>query len=215
MVVSAHADDEVLGAGGVVARHVAAGDEVRTLVVADCRSARSAGAAPPALLPAALEAARVLGAQVRFLGRQGMTLADDPELILNREIEAELAAFEPAVVYTHLAGDLNSDHRAVSRAVAVATRPFGAWCPERVLHFEVPSSTGWETPSTFSPNYFVDVTISFLDKKLEAMACYAEELRPPPHPRSLEGLRVRAAYWGQQCGCRYAEPFALMREVAR
>lgn len=216
LIVAAHADDEVLGAGGAIARHIAAGDAVRVLIAADCRTVRDPGA-EPALLPAAYEAARVLGGDaegVLFLGWRGMTLDRRPSLYLTQAIERRIAEFQPAVVYTHHAHDLNSDHRAVSQAVMVATRPFGAWQPERVLHFEVPSSTGWETPPTFAPNVYVDIS-DILDKKLEAMACYAEEMRPAPHPRSLEGLRTRAAYWGQQAGCRYAEPFMLMREVVR
>lgn len=216
MVICAHADDEVLGAGGAICRHVAQGDVVRGFILADCRTARTSHRAPPALHSAALEAAKVLGIEgVLFGGRRGMSLGEEPELPLVQAIEAELAAFQPEVVYTHHAGDLNSDHRAVSRAVMVATRPYGAHQPGRVLHFEVPSSTGWETPSTFAPNYFVALSGALLDTKLAAMACYKEELRPAPHPRSLEALRTRAAYWGQVCGAAYAEPFQLMREVLR
>ena len=212
LLVCAHADDEVLGAGGTLARHDMMGDAVRMLIVADCRTARDPEA-EPALAPAALQAAQVLGAEVRFLGWHGMRLDAGHLLPLIQGIEAELAAFRPSVVYTHHAHDLNSDHQAVSRAVMVATRPFLVCRPTRVLHFEVPSSTGWETPPTFAPNAFVELSKSMLAKKLEAMACYAQELRPAPHPRSFEALRARASYWGQQCGCRYAEPFMLMREV--
>lgn len=214
LVVSAHADDEVLGAGGAIARHVAAGDSVRVLILADCRSARDAYH-EPALLPAAKEAAAILGTELRFGGYPGMSLDAGPELRLVQFIEAQLAEYEPDAVYTHHAHDLNSDHRATSRAVMVATRPFGAWTPARVLHFEVPSSTGFETPSTFAPNVFVAIDKAALEKKLAAMACYSSEMRPAPHPRSLEALRSRAEYWGQQCGVRYAEPFMLMREVVR
>lgn len=215
MVIAAHADDEVLGAGGAIARHVAAGDAVRVVICADCRTARPGYTAPPTLPPAALEAARALGVEeVRFLCRGGMTL-EVLEQPLVREVEVEIELFKPALVYAHLGTDLNSDHRAVSRAVMVATRPFTPFTPGRVLHFEVPSSTGWETPASFSPNSFVALTEALLEKKLAAMACYAEELRPAPHPRSLEALRTRAAYWGQLCGATYAEPFQLMREVQR
>lgn len=216
LIVAAHADDEVLGAGGAIARHATAGDDVRVLIMADCRTARPDWRKPPALNAAAIEAAKVLGVSgVLFGERGGMTLDAGPELPLVQIIETELKLARPDVVYTHHAGDLNSDHRAVSHAVMVATRPFGAWTPELVLHFEVPSSTGWETPSAFAPNHFVALPAGILERKLAAMACYAEELRPAPHPRSIEGLRHRAAYWGQQCGVEYAEPFMLMREVVR
>lgn len=214
LIVCAHSDDEVLGAGGAIAHHVAAGDEVRVLIMADCRSARDAYH-QPALLPAAKEAAAILGITLRFGGYPGMSLDAGPELPLVQFIEGQLSDFKPAIVYTHNAGDLNSDHRAVSRAVMVATRPMGAWTPNRVLHFEVPSSTGWETPSTFAPNVFVALDEATLGRKLAAMECYREEMRPAPHPRSLEALRERAGYWGQIAGCRYAEPFMLMREIQR
>lgn len=214
LVVASHSDDEVLGAGGAISCHVAAGDEVHILIMADCRTARDPSRMPQ-IHPGALGAAGVLGAKLSFAGCRGMELDAPPEVRLTRIVEPSIADLRPSVVYTHHAHDLNSDHRAVSRAVMVATRPFGAWQPDRVLHFEVPSSTGWETPSAFAPNVFAELSEEHLAKKLEAMACYAEEMRLAPHPRSLEALRARASYWGQQAGCRYAEPFMLMREVMR
>ena len=50
MVIGAHPDDELLGAGGTLARHVLAGDEVHAVVVAD-----GAGSRYPAELASVLE----------------------------------------------------------------------------------------------------------------------------------------------------------------
>ena len=60
-VIAAHPDDELLGAGGTLARHVLAGDEVHAIVVAD-----GAGSRYPAELVSTLEkqarrAAEVIG----------------------------------------------------------------------------------------------------------------------------------------------------------
>ena len=44
------------------------------------------------------------------------------------------------------------------------------------------------------------------------MAAYESELREPPHPRSIAMLEVRAAFWGQQSGYRWAEAFDVVRE---
>ena len=41
VVIGAHPDDEILGAGGTLARHVKAGDEVHAIVVADGASSRA------------------------------------------------------------------------------------------------------------------------------------------------------------------------------
>lgn len=209
LVVAAHPDDELLGCGGTVARHVAQGDGVSVIIAADCMSARQGGEAH--LPDAAIRAARILGTEIRFLGLRGMTLS--PDLALNRLIDGAVREARPDVVYTHHAGDPNSDHRAVALATMIATRPMGEF-PRRVLSLETPSSTEWGWAQDFRPTYFVDVTET-IDRKLEAMACYGAELRPLPHPRGLEALRTRAAYWGQVAGCAYAEPFMLMREVVK
>ena len=53
------------------------------------------------------------------------------------------------------------------------------------------------------------------DRKLAAMACYQSEVRPYPHPRSLEALRNRAKAWGNQCCLDAAEVFMTVRRIVR
>jgi hypothetical protein len=52
-----------------------------------------------------------------------------------------------------------------------------------------------------------------LETKIAAMACYKEESRTFPHPRSPEALRNIAARWGSVAGCAAAEAFELIRSV--
>lgn len=216
LVIAAHPDDELLGLGGTVARHASDGDVVVAAVVSDGATSRYEGGADAALEDAGRRAADVLGLrEIRFLGLPDQRLDARPVLEVIKAVEAVVDEVRPEVVYTHHWGDVNRDHRVVAEAVSVACRPVGLHFPHRVLCFETPSSTEWSPPdpsAQFVPNHFVDITAT-LDRKLDAMRCYSTELRPPPHPRSLEALRARAAYWGQIVSCDYAEPFVLLREV--
>ena len=66
MAVVAHADVEVLGCGGTLRRHVLAGDEVWTIILADGETSRggiSADAAIAGREGAAKDAAAILGVQ--------------------------------------------------------------------------------------------------------------------------------------------------------
>lgn len=213
LILAAHPDDELLGCGGTVARHVDDGDHVAALIVADCASARDPSVAPT-LPPAAVLAAGALGGvELVFGGLHGLSLAQEARFV-RLAVEGAVRVFAPEVVYTHSPIDLNSDHRAVAEAALVACRPIGARFPRRVLAFETPSSTEWSSGGFFAPQVFVDISTT-IERKLAAMACYSAELREPPHPRGLDALRARAAYWGQVSGCRYAESFSLVREVWR
>jgi len=216
LCVVAHPDDEMLGVGGTLVRHADAGDYVTILILADCESARSADVRPE-LKPATHNAAALLIGpgistdQLEFGGFRGLTLREQIRAVTER-VEGVARRVKPDVVYTHFAGDLNSDHRAACEATVVATRPIGAHAPLRLLSFETPSSTEWTTSARFSPSSFVGIDI---ERKLAAMACYGAELREPPHPRNLEMLRARAVFWGQHAGLEHAEAFVLLREVAR
>lgn len=216
VVIAAHPDDEILGVGGTLARHQEAGDQVHAIIVSEGATARYADSAKVVLLDSTHRAAEVMGfASVVSLGLPDQRLDTISLLEVVQALEGKLSEIRADELYTHHSGDLNRDHRIVSEAVMVATRPIGDGYPRRILFFETPSSTEWSPPGAyppFQPNVFVDISTT-IDRKLAAMACYETELRPAPHPRSLMALRSRAAYWGQIVTRPYAEAFVLAREV--
>ena len=211
LVVSAHPDDETLGAGGTVARHARRGDEVWVCVLTD-------GRAPYGAAECTLRAADVLGVKkVVFLGFTDQRLDEGALLDVIRPLEQLVADFRPEVVYTLYGNDVNQDHRVAFNATMVATRPGSG--VRRVLAFEAASSTEWVPPfggNVFAPSVYVDITDT-LQAKVDAMRCYSDaresEVRPYPHPRSYEAIEVYAKRHGVECGLYAAEAFMLVREV--
>lgn len=216
VVIAAHPDDELLGAGGTLARHVRDGDEVHAIVVAD-----GAGSRYPAELVSSLEKqARRAGEVIGFTSLQFLQLPDQrldtiPLIELTQRLEGVLDEIGPDTVYTHFPEDVNTDHGLVARGAWTACRPYARPRVRKFAVFETPSSTewAWSMPGTdFLPSLFVDVTDT-LEAKIAAMECYETELRDYPHPRSSRALRERAAYWGSHIGRQAAEPFIVLREV--
>ena len=127
MIVAAHPDDEVLGAGGTAARRTAAGDDVAVLILGEGVTARYAtrDPAPRSLVVDIQERARRAG---EVLGVKDMRFAGLPDnrfdavdfLDIVKTVEARLDEFRPSTVYTHHAGDLNVDHRLAFQAVLTA-----------------------------------------------------------------------------------------------
>lgn len=216
LCIAAHPDDEILGVGGTLALRAAEGHEVTCVIVSEGASSRYPSGADEELRAAGRAAAAVLGArEPRFLGLRDQRLDALPILDVIRPLEEVVAELHPDEVYTHHWGDLNRDHRVVSEAAMVACRPASDAAPRRLYCFETPSSTEWSSTDPalqFAPNTFVDIGAT-VERKLQAMACYATEVRPHPHPRALDSLRARAAYWGQHACRAHAEPFVLVREI--
>lgn len=152
---------------------------------------------------------------MRFGGFPDQALETIPIITITQWIEQLSEDVQPEWVYTHHRGDINRDHQLVSEATLTAFRPYSARHTKRLFSFETPSATEWAGPysdHTFVPNVFFDVT-DHLAAKLAAVAEYDTELRPAPHPRSVEALATRAAHWGSVIGVAAAEPFALVREI--
>lgn len=195
LVIAAHPDDEVLGCGGTIARHVEQGDNVSVVILAegltsrderrDCQKRRDA---LEELKSAAAKANQLLGVQSLVLEALPDNRMDSCDLLdIVKQVELHIERVRPAIVYTHFYGDLNIDHRLAFQAVMTACRPAAASCPARLLCFEVPSSTEWQLAShnVFQPNWFVDISRT-LERKMAALEAYATEMKPWPHPRSPE-----------------------------
>ena len=222
-VISAHPDDESLGCGGTIARHIQMGDEVYVLILAEGITSRDANRKPEQRASELSELSRNAQEANKILGVTSLTIKPFPDnrmdsvefLDVVKEVESFLQEHRPSIVYTHHEGDLNLDHRLVHKAVAVASRPRPDNSVKTILFYEVPSSTEWQIPSSssiFIPNWFVNIEDT-LNKKLKALTKYHTERRPWPHARSVEAIEHLARWRGASVGLNAAEAFMLGRNI--
>lgn len=220
LVVAAHADDEVLGCGGTIAKHKSQGATVNVALLADgvfSRSKERIGANEDLRIrnSAARDANKILGVDQVIFGKFPDNRMDSVDLLdVVKYVEYLINEFRPDLVLTHHSNDLNIDHRVVSQAVCTACRPQKNCSVKSILFFEVPSSTEWQINSinAFSPHLFEDIT-DYLAKKNRALEVYSMEMRDWPHPRSIEGVTHLAKWRGATVGVDSAESFIVGRIV--
>ena len=215
LVVAAHPDDEVLGVGGTIPLIRARGGRVTVVIVTDGSSAQYAGDAE-----IGQQKNQSLQAAHQILGTDEVVRWDFPDMRLdtiehvelNRAFEILIGEHQFDTIFVHHAGDINLDHQLIHRSVLVAARPMPGQAVKSLLSYHVNSATDWGALSgtnVFSPNVFIDID-STIKTKLDALQCYAVELRDYPHPRSLEAVENRARVFGSEVGFRYAEAFQLL-----
>lgn len=219
LIVAAHPDDEALGCAGTIARHVAQGGTAKCVFMTNGVDARGEDDKESVRrAESAYGAARLLGCeQPELLDFPDNAMDSVPLISVVRAIERTIAEFCPDEVLTHHGGDLNVDHRITHHAVATACRPIAGQTVRQIRCFETLSSTEWSPVSTgpaFRPSVFVDIS-DYLEVKVAALDAYCQEMRPFPHPRSLEVVRAQAAFRGSSAGMRAAEAFELLRRIER
>jgi LmbE family N-acetylglucosaminyl deacetylase len=217
LVVVAHADDEVLGCGGAIAKHVAEGDRVHVVYMADGVGARGGDFE---IEVKKRNEARDLALQV--LGVTAWRAFQFPDnrmdsvalLDVVQTLEQVVREISPRVIYTHHFGDLNVDHRVTHQAVMTACRPLPGSPVREIYACEVMSNTEWTSPSLapFVPNAYVDITLHW-GVKLSALKAYELEMRSAPHSRSIPHLEYLARHRGSSIGVEAAEAFMVMRLI--
>ncbi len=215
LLVVAHPDDEVLGAGATIKKLTDAGHRVDLCIMCTDANARAFRPSDEELNSDLDESAKMLGIHAKFEGtfpNIKMNNADHLELV--QFIEKAIAASDADVVITHHPADTNNDHMHTSMACQAAVRFFQRRAEIKPLSefwfMEVLSSTEWSVNTSmnrFMPNTYVEVGKENIELKIKALATYRGVMRPYPHPRSPEAITGLAAYRGGQSGCNYAEAF--------
>lgn len=213
LIVVAHPDDEVLGAGGTAAALAEHGVSVRSCVLSARAEARRNRPSAHDLRSNILRAQEILGLGEPILGDfPNIHLNTVPHLELVQFIEAAIAETRADLIFTHHPSDLNNDHPQTSAACQAAARLFqrrsGVPQLKGLFFMEVLSATDWAFAGTdrFSPDTFYPIAQT-LDRKIMALRAYEGVMRPFPHPRSEEVIRALAAYRGGQAGLLNAEAF--------
>jgi LmbE family N-acetylglucosaminyl deacetylase len=189
----AHPDDVEVGAGGLVAKLVAAGAKV-TLQVASIPNRYEIRRAEATRAAAHLGVTLVLPPEDRETRVEELPMHE-----LVARFERELAIVDPELVILHQAHDVHHDHLVVHRAALAALRRSRA----DILVYATRLPPGAPPPP---PTCVVDITSS-IDTKLAAIAEHTSQFSPGfPETR-----RDVARALGHTYGVAYAEVFEVLR----
>lgn len=217
LVVAAHPDDELLGAGGTLIKHKESGDIIYCLILGEGVMSRTGSdmGEVSKLQSESQKVGKIIGFKEIYFSNFPDNSFDTVSLLsVAKEVEKYLEKVKPDVVYTHFENDLNVDHRVVFRAVLTASRPCNGNCPKAIYTFETLSSTEWQSKNgqLFRPNKYVGIE-GVIEQKIMAMREYKGEIRKYPHPRSPEGIKILASFRGLESGLKFAEAFEVVREI--
>ena len=218
IVIAPHPDDETLGCGGTILRHIARGDEVHWLIVTSMTE--EAGYSLDEIDNRAKTISEV-SRLYKFtstieLGYQTGALESLPRSNIIQSLGSIFKAINPDTLYIPFPGDVHSDHQISYSCAEVCSKTFR--CPSlmKVLTYEVPSETDFSFNPTivgFQPNTFTDIG-PYLDKKIEILNCYDTEIEDSPFPRSETSVRALATTRGSMVGRVAAEAFMTLRDIS-
>jgi|Deesub1362A_J573_1020465.scaffolds.fasta_scaffold00162_43 LmbE family N-acetylglucosaminyl deacetylase len=199
LVIAPHPDDESLGCGGSIIKHVNSGSRVKVIFLTDGDSGDFNGIYGKEYVSlrraSAGEALMILGVRdYEFWGYKDRGVATVSEEITDRLRQA-IKGFSPDLIYVPSPFEVHPDHRTAS---VIGWRIFKE-TGVRVIFYEVIVA--------LYPNILVDIT-SEIEKKKEAIRCYHTELYYNDYLSCIEGLnRFRTFTLPKEM--RFAEGFVL------
>lgn len=208
LVIVPHGDDEVLGFGGTIHKHVKNEDFVYVCFLRKAYDRRS-----QAQTVQTIDAKNIL----RYYDHTNLDLlpVDFTELNVNTlsRIENYLCKINPDILYLPHEGDVHQDHKMTHEYIRIATRIHGPAPISKIYAGEILSSTYNSFACNFLPNHFVHLTLDDIEVKQKALKCYTNEIQLFPHPRSEEGIMVQAKSRGMESGSLYAEAYITLRSI--
>lgn len=215
LLVVAHPDDEVLGAGATIKKLTDKDNIVDVCIMCTEAKARAFRPKDNELNDDTDAALSMLGVRRKYEGTfPNIEMNNSTHLSLVQFIEKAIIASNCDIIITHHPADTNNDHMHTSMACQAAIRLFQRRVEVEPLKefwfMEVLSSTEWSVNTSmnrFQPNTFIEIGEDNINVKIAALATYRDVMRSYPHPRSSEAIKGLAAYRGAQSGCNYAEAF--------
>ncbi len=212
LVVAVHPDDETLGCGGTLLKHRADGDEIHWLIATETNNADMTERRDSEID----RVDKLYG--FNSVNRLGL-LTTKVDTYGTSELVAKISSIinkvKPNIIYLPFKGDAHSDHKHIFDAAYSCTKSFRYPFIKKIYMMEVLSETEFSASvkgGHFIPNVFIDIS-KYLDKKVEIMNVYKDEMGAHPFPRSEKNIKALATYRGTTSGCQYAESFMLLKEI--
>ena len=220
LVIASHPDDEAIGCGASIARHIDEGDKVCIITLTNGVNSRDDVQTKDAQErnEAAVNSINSLGAKWLGSGDFPDNKMDSIPLIdVVKFSESVKESFYPDIIYVHSPTDLNIDHRIAASATLTAYRPQPNEKYSEIRFFEISSSTDYtvkQLEDSFEPNLYINID-NYWENKLKALKFYDMEMHPDPHSRSYKKIKSLAEFRGAQSGMKLAEAFQVVRRIIR
>ena len=218
LILSPHADDEILGCGGTRSKFSKLGYNVNVLVITNANKG-----APEIYAEKEIKKIRKESKEANsFIGTKKLFFENLPALILNQYplykistiISKYLSNIKPEVVFIPSSNDIHLDHKVIFNAAKVSLRTNKKSNLEKILSYEVLSETEWnENEKSFNPNYFIKLNRSDINNKIKAFLKYKSQVKKFPHPRSKEGILNLSKVRGSQVFMKHAEAFKVEKII--
>ncbi|MCE2613625.1 PIG-L family deacetylase [Flavobacteriaceae bacterium D16] len=217
IIVSAHPDDEILGAGGTLMKHRDQGDIINWLIVTNIFEHQGYSKERIESRQAEIDTiSEKLGInKVYKLDYPTMSLSTSTLKDMIPRISQVFLEVKPQILYCLNRSDAHSDHRFVFDAVMACTKSFRYPFLREVLMYECISETEFAPilpEKVFQPNCFIDIS-KYLEAKIELMRVYESEMGEHPFPRSERNITALATFRGATMGVEYAEAFQLIKSL--
>jgi len=199
LIIAPHADDELLGVGGTAHKYLNAGDEVHVIV---CGVRKNDDNIQIEKATKDFTSVHILPFQDESYNMVKNKLLKSVEKIYNN--------LKPNIVFIPNKDDFNMDHKTVHEVCEVVLRRYQKHSPDKILMYEIPSSTTQSFNNNFKCNYYEELSSPDVYFKVNRFNEYKNEVREFPNPRSKDGIMVYAMFRGMECNTTYAEGFNLI-----
>ncbi len=214
LIIAPHPDDEVLGCGGTIAKHVTAGDKVHLCIMTKGEEQYYGAQMLIEKRAEILQVADFLGiTKVHFCDFTAAHLDTIAQNQINHKLREIIEEIKPEILFIPHQGDLHRDHQLTFQCAMVAAKFILSPDLKKIYSYETLSESEQSSQyfQQFIPTTYVNITAQ-LHQKLEALTLYTTELREYPHPRSVKAAEYKARSRGAEAGIEAAEAFMLIRE---
>ena len=223
LIIAAHPDDETLGCGAYIYQN-SKKNNIKVIFLGEGTSCRFGENDDEDVISREIEkrknyclkALKILGVRnYEFYNLPCGQFDQIPIIKIGKIIEKEISNFKPHIIVTHSKNDVHADHKISYQATIQSTRPGTKNQIEKILSFEILSSSEKNFEEPFAPNYFLKINENALRRKIKALKCYKSEISKHPFSRSELNIKSLALFRGAQSGNYYAEAYKIVRIIKK
>ena len=218
LILSPHADDEILGCGGFISKYSKQNYHINVLVLTNANKGAPEIYSSEEIKQIRKEAKianNLIGtSRLLFENLPALNLNNYPVYKITNIIDKHIADINPEVILIPSTNDIHDDHKIIFKAAKISMRPNKISNLKKILSYEVLSETEWnEDGKSFNPNYFVHLKKSDIDNKVQAFLKYKSQVKKFPHSRSKEAIINLSRVRGSQAFIEYAEAFKVEKII--